>query len=351
MTLNDIFAAIGVVINGIPQALLAMAYGFLAFPTGLGFLLGAVACFVLQSAIPISMQAETIVLAGTMGRNLRERVSMIFFAGAIMAICGITGLLSFVVNLAGERAINGMMAGVGIILARIAFMGFREKPRITGVSSLTAILTYFLSNQNLVYTIVVSVVISSIYANFAKEVDSNVNIDNSRKLKLVKPIVNSQVIRGSLALSCLTIGANIAFGNITASLGNASTNVDHLTIYSGLADMISSIFGGAPVESIISATGAAPNPINSGILMMIIMAAIMFLGLLPKIGKFVPGESIYGFLLVLGALVTAPSNASLAFAGATGIEVLLAGVPMAVTACTDPFYGLLAGILIKIFLI
>lgn len=43
MTINDILAALGVVLNGIPQALLAASYGFASVPTAFGFIIGAVA--------------------------------------------------------------------------------------------------------------------------------------------------------------------------------------------------------------------------------------------------------------------------------------------------------------------
>ncbi len=85
--------------------------------------------------------------------------------------------------------------------------------------------------------------------------------------------------------------------------------------------------------------------------MMGIMAVILLLGLLPKISKYVSGESVYGFLIVLGAIVTCSTNASLAFQGAQGTDTLLAGVPLAVTAATDPFIGLLSGIILKVFIL
>ncbi|MHB9308401.1 NCS2 family permease, partial [Fusobacterium polymorphum] len=44
MTVNDVLAALGVVLNGIPQALLAASYGFASIPTAFGFIVGAVAC-------------------------------------------------------------------------------------------------------------------------------------------------------------------------------------------------------------------------------------------------------------------------------------------------------------------
>ena len=351
MSIHDVIAAVGVIVNGIPQALLALNYGFLGFPTALGFFVGAIACWMLGSGVPISMQAETIALAGTMGRDVRERLSMVFFAGIIMTIFGFTGLLSWIVVLAGDRIIQGMMAGVGIMLTKIAIGGLKEQREITGVSILIALVTYFLSGGNLVHTICTSVLGATVYANVMKKEIGGAIQQEEKRFRIHPPMVNLHVLRGSLALACLTIGANIAFGNITAGLGQDLTvNVDHLTIYSGLADAVSSIFGGAPVESIISATGAAPNPVTSGILMMLGMGIILLMGLLPKIGKYVPGESIYGFLFVLGAVVTVPTNAGLAFGGNPGGESLFAGVAMAVTAVTDPFFGLLAGIVLKLVL-
>ena len=93
-------------------------------------------------------------------------------------------------------------------------------------------------------------------------------------------------------------------------------------------------FGGGPVEAIISATAAAPNPLNSGVLMMVIMAVILFFGLLPKISKYIPGHSVHGFLFILGAIVTVPTNASLAFSGGTPQDYVVAATAMTVTAAT-----------------
>ena len=162
------------------------------------------------------------------------------------------------------------------------------------------------------------------------------------------PVVNLSVIRGALSLACLTIGANIAFGNITSGMGTAELNVDHLTVYSGLADAVSSLFGGGPVEAIISATGAAPHAVLSGVIMMTIMALILFFGLLPKIGKFVPSQSIAGFLFILGAFVTIPGDGAAAFATGTAGGSVIAAVTMSVTAVFDPFFGMLAGLVLKL---
>ncbi|WP_228728305.1 hypothetical protein [Brevibacillus composti] len=77
------------------------------------------------------------------------------------------------------------------------------------------------------------------------------------------------------------------------------------------------------------------------------MAAILFAGLLPKMGRYIPSESISGFLFVLGAIVTAPSNAALALTGEGPASGLVGGMTMVVTAISDPFFGMLAGLLMK----
>lgn len=108
------------------------------------------------------------------------------------------------------------------------------------------------------------------------------------------------------------------------------------------------MFGGAPVQAIISATGAAPHPLASGVLMMSLMAIILITKMLPKVGKFVPSESIAGFLLVLGAIVTVPINASLALqAGIGSSDMIVGAVTMTVTAITDPFIGMVSGVAVK----
>lgn len=345
--LQDILAAVGVVLNGIPQGLLALSYGFASVPTAVGFVVGAVACVALGSVVPISFQAETIVLAGTMGKNLRERLSMVFFAGVAMAILGATGLLTAIVNFAGDTIINAMMAGVGFMLARIA-LDMAKASKLVGYTSIaTAALVYFFLGQNLVYTIIISLVVSSVASKLAGQVIGQDAISEKMgKMKLQTPIFNLSVLRGALALACLTIGANIAFGSITGSIAGTAANIDHLTIYSGLADAVSALFGGAPVEAIISATAGAPHPMASGVIMMVVMAAILFVGLLPKLGKYVPSQSIAGFLFILGAVVTVPTNGAVAFAA----DPLLGGVTMVVTAAFDPFVGMVAGISLRFVL-
>lgn len=341
MDIKDLMAAIGVIINGLPQGILALSFGFASLPTALAFSIGAVGASVFGLVPPISFQAETITLAGTMGSSLRERLSMIFFGGAIMTVISLFGMNQFIINSIGPVITNGMMAGVGIMLSWVA-IGMVKKNNTVGLSSIASAFIIYLFTKDLVYTIVVSMVISSITGFVAKS--PTISCDSVKEgFVLQKLMINPSVIRGALAMVCLNIGANIAFGNITGSMSNTPVNIDHLAVVSSLADMGSSLFGGSPVESIISATGAAPHPVISGVIMMSLMAVILAAGLLPKIGKYVPMESISGFLLILGAVVTVPTNAKLAME-----DPLVGGVTAVVTATTDPFTGMAVGMIIKV---
>ncbi|MEG2857915.1 MAG: NCS2 family permease, partial [Clostridia bacterium] len=90
------------------------------------------------------------------------------------------------------------------------------------------------------------------------------------------------------------------------------------------------------------------HAVLAGVIMMVIMAGILFFALLPKIGKFVPSQSIAGFLFVLGAFATVPASAGVAFAADGNPAV--GAVTMAVTAVSDPFFGMLAGIALKVIM-
>lgn len=346
INVQDILAALGVVLNAIPQAIMAMNFGFAMIPTAIAYLIGIGGCLAYGSALPISMQAETIAMAGTMGKNIRERLSMILYAGAAMVLFGLLGVLNDIVAFAGNSVISAMMAGVGVILTKTA-LNLAKEDKLSGWVSIIVGLLVYLFTQNLVYTIVISVAVSSIVTYLKCGATDISEGQEKYKFGIKKPVVNFNVIRGSLSLMCLTIGANIAFGGISASMFNGEANVDALTVYSGLADAVSALLGGAPVESIISSTGAAPHPMTAGILMMVIMAAILFTGLLPKIARYVPSQSIAGFLFVLGAFVTVPGNVFSAFNGADVAGVMSGGITLVVTAVSDPFVGLVAGIIVK----
>jgi adenine/guanine/hypoxanthine permease len=352
LSMQDLIVALGVVINAIPGGLYALTFGFASVPTAAGFIIGAIGCGVLGVVAPISFQAETLTLVGTMGRTLQERISMVFIEGVILLAVGLLGLFKVIVAFIGPVITYAMMAGVGIVLAKVAVEMTVRNPIVGSSSIIAALLSYYITPNpadKLIYAIVSCVAISSLVSVWLKR-NQQLEVEPGRELFVMRKLsFTKNVVRGALGLSALNIGANIAFGNITAqTLAKTQVNLDHLTIISSIADIVSSLFGGAPVQAIISATGAAPHPLASGVLMMVIMAAILAAGLLVKIGKYVPNESIAGFLLVLGAIVTVPINASLALSSGVGsVDTIIGGVTMTVTAIADPFMGMVSGLLVK----
>lgn len=140
-----------VILNGLPQGLLALSYGFASVPTALAFIVGAAGNALVGSVAPISFQAETITLAGTMGRDIRERLSMIFFGGCIMILIGLFGLLERIVDFVGPVITSGMMAGVGIMLTKVS-IDMARKNHIVGFSSMIVGFITYLLTKNLVYT-------------------------------------------------------------------------------------------------------------------------------------------------------------------------------------------------------
>lgn len=145
----------------------------------------------------------------------------------------------------------------------------------------------------------------------------------------------------------LNIGANISFGGITASIAGTSQNYDHLSIINSLADFPSALFGGPPIEAIISGTAGAPWPVACGIVFMFTTGILILAGLIDRLGKYLPSQSIAGFLLVIGfALTFAPNLSAVA-----GSENPMSGyIAMGVTAWSkNPFIGMVVGILVRYF--
>lgn len=345
--LADLLAAIGVVLNGIPQGIMAMSLGFAIFPTMFSFLFASAVNGVFGAVAPLSFQAESLALTGKLGRDLRERTSIILGGSVIMLLIGMTGTLTKIVAVLGNQIMAGMMAGVGVMLVRIA-VGMAKNERLTGWLSVALAAVTYLVTKDLVWTIGLSVVGSSLAAVFIQhyraELPEHVT---ARRFVFTKPTVNPRVVRGALSLACLNIGANISYGLITGEMTGLKpnpVNLNLLTITQSLADMGTSLLGGAPVEAIISATASAPEPVVAGIMMMLIMAAILAVGWLPKLGKYVPSASIAGFLFILGAVVIFPADAVTALHGS---DATVAALTLVITAVVDPFAGLLTGGLLK----
>lgn len=349
VTLQDILAALGGTLNGVTQAILAITFGFAMMPSALAYIVGIIGVIIFNSTIPISFQAETIALAGNMGKNTSERYSMVIFAGIGMAIIGALGILENIVQFAGEHIVASMMAGVGIILTKLSIDIMTKNKKIGGISLAIGIITYAFTSS-LVYTFVACIMLSSLAAHLLK-IEVKVEGEVKDSFVFQKPIFNFNILRGTFALMCLTIGGNIAFGGISAGISGVNANIDHVTIYSGIADAVSAMFGGSPISVVIAPTAAAPNPKIASIILMVFMTIILLTKSLPKIAEYIPTAAVAGTLFVLGAFITIPPNLLDAFSNATPGSALAASITLAVTAVSDPFLGLVAGIMVNLIAI
>jgi len=362
-----ILAVVAVIINGVPQLLYAQARGFALKPAGFAYLVGAFGNLLTGSVTPISGQAETITVA-SVKKNLRNNVSSILLAAVIMIVLGLCGGVTKIADFAGEAVVYGMMSGVGLILAGVTWDMFQQEKRVTIVSVVSAIAAYaiFLNSPNkVVWTIFISVAISTADFLFLQKrrVDLSTVVEEGREamesstewrfwkkeywsdFKFIKPTINVAVILGALSLVMLNIGANISFGGITASIAGTTQNFDHLSIINSLADVPSALFGGPPIEAIISGTAGAPWPVACGIVFMLVTGILVLVGLVSRLGKYLPAQSISGFLLVIGfALTFAPNLQSV-----TASDNPMAGyIALGVTAWSkNPFLGMVVGVLVR----
>ncbi len=363
-----ILAVIAVIINGVPQLLYAQSRGFALKPAGFAYFVGAIGNTLTGSVTPISGQAETITVA-SVKKNLRNNVSSILLAAVIMITLGLLGGVTKIADFAGEAVVYGMMSGVGLILAGVSWDMFQQEKRVTIVSVVSAIAAYaiFLNSPNkVVWTIFISVVVSTADFLFLQKrrVDLATTVEEGRDavessnewrfwkkeywsdFKFIKPTLNLTVILGALSLVMLNIGANISFGGITASIANTTQNYDHLSIINSLADVPSALFGGPPIEAIISGTAGAPWPVLCGIVFMAVTGILILMGLVGRLGKYLPAQSIAGFLLVIGFALTFAPNLQAVTASDNSMAGFMA---LGVTAWSkNPFLGMVVGVLVRL---
>lgn len=364
-----VLAVIAVIINGVPQLLYAQTRGFAMKPAGFAYLIGALGNLITGSVTPISSQAETITVA-SVKKNLRNNVSSILLAALLMVVMGLCGGVTAISEFAGAAVVAGMMSGVGLMLAGVSLDMFQQEKRTTIVSVVSAIIAYalFLNNGNkVVWTIFISVVISTADFLFLQKrrVDLTTMVEDGRDMianttewrfwkkeywsdfNLIKPTLNMSVVMGALSLLMLNIGANISFGGITASIAGTTQNFDHLSIINSLADVPSALFGGPPIEAIISGTAGAPWPVACGIMFMLVTGVLVLTGLVTRLGKYLPAQSISGFLLVIGFALTFAPNLQTVAASENSMSGYIA---LGVTAWSkNPFLGMVCGVLVRFF--
>ena len=370
-------AVLFVTVNGFSMLAWAASQGYKMKPTAFAYLIGAVGNLLTGSITPISGQSSILTVSHFM-KNVNERIAALLIAVVVMVPLGLTGTVTRIADFAGPAVVQGMMAGVGLMVAGISFDMFKQSRRTGAISFISALTAhaYFLGNPHaLVYVVAISVTLASLDFTLLQvdpetgkrgrridllklsQADGYVGDmaqnDNPKfwtkeyweDFKLMKPKFTLYAFYFALAFISLNIGTNIAFGNITAGFAGTTQNMDHLTVINAIADIPSILFGGAPVGAIISATAAAPWPVMAGVTMMLLCALLLLLGLMTKAVKYIPVQAIAGFLFIIGFFSTFVPNLSRAFG--TGYTAQ-AATAMALTALTkNPFIGLTGGIAVR----
>lgn len=146
--------------------------------------------------------------------------------------------------------------------------------QLGGISVIMGVVTCAFT-RDLVYTCVVSIVASSdAYRLTGGKVGKG---ERWGSCPLFRRGFSRSSLRGILALVRITSGGNIAFGKVSSSLSNLEVDVDHISIYPGLADACSALFGGSPISVVISSTAVHCVRLSE-VLMMGIMTAMLLAG-------------------------------------------------------------------------
>ena len=379
-----IMAVVFVGINGLTMLAFARTQGFRLKPSGLAFLAGGFMVLIAGLVTPISGQSAFLAVAGRVEQE-KQRVAALLIAAVVSTILGLTGAISAIISFAGPSVIAGMMAGVGLMLAQVGtdFATDKQKgnPIVGTVSIVSALVIFalfstpqspFHSTHALVYTVAGSVAISTLVywivpaARKSKlEVTANDTEDykfwtkkywTDGEWKVVTPQFTIRSILSAAALVCLGIGITTSFGTINTNMvpegvSIGAQNFNHLMLITGLVDFVGVIFGGMPLEPIISATAATQWPVLAAFVLMVLLGVLCILGIVLKLCKYLPAQSIAGFLVVIGLFSTFVLNIRNAnfFSTATPYAMPSAAVALGVTALTkNPFIGMIAGIAVRI---
>jgi AGZA family xanthine/uracil permease-like MFS transporter len=363
----SIIAALGMCADGVAEGLYALRHRFSPRAAGIGYAIGAVVAWLYDAVTPITFTVESITIATREAKKPPQILYIVALSAVPSIILGATGLYSEFVGLLDRSVVAGVIAGVGIILARVGFGYISERPWLAGLATLTGVAAYALT-QNLVYVIVASIVTGTAVewigfkwlgmggqgdsegAERQAESDEESGEESSAEseqetarfgLMVLKwnELVSWPVLVGAFSVFALRTGAVVSYATVNAQVaGGRDPTLDGATLMAGLGTFASALLGGPPVETTPAPMAAAPMPVFSTALFMGLMAAITLLGLVRRLGKFIPLQAIAGFLIVLGIPVVLPEQMPLA-----AQAPLAGGTALAVTALSNPFYGLLAG--------
>ena len=346
--LENLLGALGSCLDAMSAIILSIGLGFSTVPTAYAFLVAGIGMILTGQVSPACVPSELIILINSYSKDKRERSSMILFAGLTVLVLGATGIMGSIIDFIGPDILSAIMAGVGIMIFKVSIDLIREQP-LPGIVSLISALIVYLTTGNLIYTVIICVACATVVWNIFKRdvILATPKVDLSQDtLSFVRPVFNLKVLRSTLGVVTLMLGEIISDGSITAQLAGITPDTNAMGLYIGAGNILNALFGGAPVSTIISGTGTAPNALLSGVFMMLFMTLLLLLKIIPRIKNYIPTQGLAGFLCVLATLVVFPGNA----ASALSSSPFVSAVTILVTGFVDPFIGACCGVVMRFIL-
>ena len=224
MTLADILAAVATLGDAVGEGLVALALGFAALPTGIGFLIGAILVFAFSSVIPVCFEVESLtVISRLANRDWKRMAYMVLLAGLLGTCLGLLGVYGRIVSFIEGPILSGMMTGVGVILSFVAIDTFKGNKVVGGVSIAAALLAFFIlsgNDNNLIYALFISVLAGVIASRFVpfEVIETSAEREKIRLIPFdgFAWLKDIRVIRGALALLALRVGPATHIRALTA---------------------------------------------------------------------------------------------------------------------------------------
>lgn len=378
--LESVIAALGMCADGVAEGLYGVRHRFSARAAGIGFVIGAFLVWWYQLVTPTNFTVESITIA-TRSSQRRPQILYIVALSAIPSIVlGLFGWYSTFVRFLNPSVVAGIIVGVGVILTKVGIEYLGERPITTSTSILAGVIAYALSSD-LVPVIIASVIIGSVvdrflparlrrWNNAASEEEAAAQDEEATDTNQERPpageddppeeqepkfglilfhwrdILSRPVLFGAFSVFALRTGTVVSYTTVNAEIARRTPHLDGATVAAGVGSLVSALFGGPPLETTPASMAASPMPVFSTVLFMALMALICFFGLVGRLGRYLPLQAVAGFLVVLGLLITIPDNLPQA-----AMQPVAGGTAIAVTALTNPFYGILAGEVVALLLV
>ena len=90
---KDLLAALAVILNCLPSAMLALSMGFSVLATAIGFAVGAFGLAASGQVAVFSFQPETLLLLSRLSEDRNERLTITVCSSAFVFLLGVTGIL------------------------------------------------------------------------------------------------------------------------------------------------------------------------------------------------------------------------------------------------------------------